>query len=139
MRYEDLASVNAFLNFVSFVLLLTGYRHIKAGRKAQHRKFMLSAIGTSTLFLISYLIYHAKVGSVPFQGEGWSRPVYFAILISHIILAAAIVPLVLTTVFRALKENFDAHKRIARWTFPLWLFVSVSGVVVYLMLYHLFR
>lgn len=98
---------------------------------------MLSAFTTSTLFLISYLIYHYHVGSVPFQGQGWLRAVYFAVLVSHTILAVLIVPLVLITLTRALKENFDRHKRIARWTFPLWLYVSITGVIVYWMLYHL--
>jgi uncharacterized membrane protein YozB (DUF420 family) len=98
---------------------------------------MLSAFTTSTLFLISYLIYHYHVGSVPFQGQGWLRAVYFAVLVSHTILAVLIVPLVLITLTRALKGNFDRHKRIARWTFPLWLYVSITGVLVYWMLYHL--
>jgi len=98
---------------------------------------MLSALTASTLFLISYLTYHFQVGSVPFQGQGWIRWIYFTILISHTILAAVIVPLVLLTLFRALKGNFERHKRIARWTLPLWLYVSVTGVVVYWMLYRL--
>jgi len=98
---------------------------------------MLSAFTTSTLFLVSYLVYHYHVGSVPFQGQGWLRAVYFAVLVSHTILAVLIVPLVLITLTRALKGNFDRHKRIARWTFPLWLYVSITGVLVYWMLYHL--
>ena len=102
-----------------------------------HRLCMLSAFATSTLFLISYLTYHFEVGSVPFQGRGWIRAVYFAILISHTVLAAAIVPLVMLTLFRALKGRFVRHKRIARWTLPLWFYVSVTGVVVYWMLYWL--
>jgi Predicted membrane protein len=98
---------------------------------------MLSAFGCSTLFLISYLVYHYQVGSVPFKGQGWIRTVYFAILITHTILAAAVVPLALMTLSRALKERFAAHRRIARWTFPVWLYVSVTGVIVYVMLYKL--
>jgi len=98
---------------------------------------MLSAFTTSTLFLVSYLVYHYHVGSVPFQGQGWLRAVYFAVLVSHTILAVLIVPLVLITLTRGLKGNFDRHKRIARWTFPLWLYVSITGVLVYWMLYHL--
>jgi len=98
---------------------------------------MLSACIASTLFLISYLIYHYYVGSVPFKGEGWIRPIYFSVLISHVILAAAIVPLALITLVRALKGNFERHRRIARWTLPIWLYVSVTGVIVYLMLYWL--
>ena len=102
-----------------------------------HRLCMLSAFTTSALFLVSYLTYHYQVGSVPFQGRGWIRFVYFAILISHTILAAAIVPLVLLTLTRALRGRFDRHKRIARWTLPLWLYVSITGVIVYWMLYGL--
>ena len=98
---------------------------------------MLSAFGCSTLFLISYLVYHYQVGSVPFKGQGWIRTVYFAILITHTILAIAVVPLALMTLSRALKERFAAHRRIARWTFPVWLYVSVTGVIVYVMLYKL--
>jgi uncharacterized membrane protein YozB (DUF420 family) len=98
---------------------------------------MLSAFGCSTLFLISYLVYHYQVGSVPFKGQGWMRTIYFVILLTHTILAVAVVPLALMTLSRALKERFAAHRRIARWTFPVWLYVSVTGVVVYVMLYKL--
>ena len=98
---------------------------------------MLAAFATSTLFLVSYLTYHFQVGSVPYEGRGWVRPLYFSILISHIILAAAIVPLVLVTLVRAVRGNFERHKRIARWTLPIWLYVSVTGVIVYWMLYWL--
>lgn len=139
MKFEYLSSVNALLNLISFVLLINGYRHIKAGRREEHKKSMLLALGTSGLFLISYLVYHAKVGSVPFTGEGWSRPIYFTLLISHIIFAAAIVPMVIVTVMRGLKGNFELHKKIARKTFPLWIYVSITGVFVYLMVYHLFK
>ena len=132
-----LPSVNAVLNSLSALLLLVGYLFIRRGKVWAHRLFMLSALTASTLFLISYLTYHFQVGSVPFQGQGWIRWIYFTILISHTILAAVIVPLVLLTLFRALKGNFERHKRIARWTLPLWLYVSVTGVVVYLMLYRL--
>jgi len=115
-----------------------GHRFIKRGRMAPHRVLMLTALVTSTLFLISYVYYHAHVGSVHFQGQGWSRPVYFSILISHTILAAVTVPMVIITVSRALRERFDRHRAIARWTYPVWLYVSVTGVVIYFMLYHLF-
>jgi uncharacterized membrane protein YozB (DUF420 family) len=98
---------------------------------------MLAAFGSSCLFLTSYLVYHYHAGSVPFQGQGWIRPVYFTILITHIILAAAIVPLALVTLTRALREKYDRHRRIARWTFPIWMYVSVTGVVIYLMLYQM--
>jgi uncharacterized membrane protein YozB (DUF420 family) len=111
---------------------------IKRGRMGAHRALMLAAIVTSSLFLGSYLYYHWHVGSVRFQGHGWSRPLYFSILVSHTILAITIVPLVAITLSRALRERFDQHRAIARWTYPLWLYVSVTGVIVYLMLYHLF-
>ena len=132
-----LPSVNAVLNSLSALLLLVGYLFIRRGKVWAHRLFMLSALTASTLFLISYLTYHFQVGSVPFRGQGWIRWMYFTILISHTILAAVIVPLVLLTLFRALKGNFERHKRIARWTLPLWLYVSVTCVVVYWMLYRL--
>jgi len=131
-------ALNATLNGASAVLLLAGRWYISRGRIAVHRAFMLSAIITSSLFLASYLYYHAHVGSVPFQGLGWSRPVYFAILTTHTILAAVIVPMVIITLSRALRRRFDRHRAIARWTFPLWLYVSITGVVIYVMLYHLF-
>ena len=134
---SDLPGVNAALNTASALLLAAGYLFIRNGRVAAHRRCMLTALLTSTLFLTSYLVYHANVGSVPFRGQGWIRAVYFTILISHTILAAAIVPLVLVTVTRALRRSFERHKRIARWTLPLWLYVSVTGVIVYWMLYRL--
>ena len=137
--YSVFPAINATLNAMSAVLLVTAHRMIKRGRITTHRALMLTAVGTSTLFLISYLYYHAHVGSVRFQGRGWSRPVYFTILISHTILAASIVPLVIITLTRALRGRFDRHRAIARWTYPIWLYVSVTGVVIYLMLYHLFR
>jgi putative membrane protein len=130
--------INATLNGTSAVLLLAGRWQIKRGRMAAHRAFMLTAVCTSTLFLTSYLYYHWHVGSVRFQGQGWSRPVYFSILISHTLLAITILPLVIITLSRALRERFDRHRAIARWTFPLWLYVSCTGVIVYFMLYHWF-
>ena len=114
--YSIFPAINATLNGTSAVLLVTAHRMIKHGKMAAHRAIMLSAVGTSTLFLISYLYYHAHVGSVHFQGHGWSRPVYFSILTSHTVLAAAIVPLVIITLSRALRERFDRHRAIARWT-----------------------
>jgi uncharacterized membrane protein YozB (DUF420 family) len=137
-QYAIYPVINATLNGTSAALLLAGRWQIKRGRMAAHRAFMLTAVCTSTLFLASYLYYHWHVGSVHFQGQGWSRPVYFSILISHTILAATIVPLVIITLSRALRERFDRHRAIARWTYPLWLYVSVTGVVIYFMLYHLF-
>jgi uncharacterized membrane protein YozB (DUF420 family) len=137
--YSIFPAINATLNATSAALLVTAHRMIKRGRMGTHRALMLAAVGTSTLFLISYLYYHAHVGSVRFQGHGWSRPVYFTILISHTILAATIVPLVIITLTWALRGRFDRHRAIARWTYPIWLYVSVTGVVIYAMLYHIFR
>jgi uncharacterized membrane protein YozB (DUF420 family) len=136
--YSIFPAINASLNGTSAVLLVTAHSMIKRGRMNAHRTLMLMAVGTSTLFLISYLYYHAHVGSFHFRGQGWSRPVYFSILISHTILAVAIVPLVIITLSRALRERFDRHRAIARWTYPLWLYVSVTGVVIYFMLYRIF-
>ena len=137
-QYAVFPALDASLNGTSAILLLTGRTLIKHGRMAAHRLVMIVALVSSSLFLVSYLYYHWHVGSVHFQGRGWSRPVYFTILISHTILAAAIVPMIVITLSRALRERFDRHRAIARWTYPLWLYVSVTGVVIYLMLYHLF-
>lgn len=132
------AELNASLNGTSGVLLLAGFTMIRQGRVQAHKRCMISAFIVSSVFLVSYVIYHIRVGDILFQGQGWIRPVYFTILISHVLLAIAIVPLAIITLSRALKEKFDRHRRIARWTFPLWLYVSVTGVVVYLMLYQLY-
>jgi uncharacterized membrane protein YozB (DUF420 family) len=137
-QYAIFPVINASLNGASTILLLVGRWFISQRRIAAHRVMMVTAVITSTLFLISYLYYHAHVGSVRFQGTGWSRTVYFTILVSHVVLAAGIVPLVIITLTRALRERFDRHRAIARWTFPLWLYVSVTGVLVYFMLYHWF-
>lgn len=140
--YSVFPAVNATLNGTSAVLLVTAHRMIKRGRMATHRALMLAAVGTSTLFLICYLYYHGVVlhwHPFRFQGHGWSKAVYLTILTSHTILAAAIVPLVIITLSRALRGRFDRHRVIARWTYPIWLYVSVTGVVIYLMLYHIFR
>jgi uncharacterized membrane protein YozB (DUF420 family) len=137
-QYAIFPVINASLNGASTILLLVGRWFISRRRIAAHRVFMLSAFVSSTLFLISYLYYHAHVGSVHFQGTGWSRPVYFTVLISHVVLAVVIVPLVIITLSRALRERFDKHRSVARWTFPLWLYVSVTGVLVYFMLYRWF-
>lgn len=132
-----LPALNALLNGVSAVLLSAGYALIRARRRTAHLTVMLTAFGVSALFLASYLVYHSYAGSRPFTRTGWLRPVYFTLLISHTLLAAAIVPLALVTIWRALRGQFDRHRRIARWTLPLWLYVSVTGVVIYWMLYHL--
>jgi putative membrane protein len=137
LTLSDLPTLNAILNGIAATLLATGWVLIKRRRIAQHRACMLAAFGTSALFLVSYVIYHANVGSRPFGGQGTIRVVYFAILISHVVLAATIVPLSIVTLRRGLTARYDRHVRIARWTLPIWLYVSVTGVVVYLMLYRL--
>ena len=137
MTVSDLPALNATLNATSAVLLTTGWILIRRGRIAQHRAVMIAAVCTSILFLISYLVYHAQVGSVRFTKQGPIRAVYFTILLTHTVLAAAIVPLVLVTLTRALRARYERHRRIARWTMPIWLYVSVTGVIVYLMLYQM--
>ena len=137
MTVTDLPALNATLNAISFVLLTTGWFLIKSGRRQAHKRCMIAALIMSALFLTSYVIYHLQVGSVPFQKTGWVRTVYFLVLVPHVILAVAIVPLILVTVSRALSDRFDKHKRIAKITLPLWLYVSVTGVIVYLMLYKM--
>jgi uncharacterized membrane protein YozB (DUF420 family) len=134
---SDLPALNAFLNATAAVLLVIGYSFIRAGQIRRHRAVMISACAVSTLFLISYVIYHANIGSKPFQGRGPIRIVYFTILLTHVILAAAVLPLAVITLSRGLRARFDRHVAIARWTFPIWLYVSVTGVIVYLMLYRL--
>lgn len=135
LTVSDLPSLNALLNATSALLLGAGYLFIRLRRISAHRACMLLALLSSTLFLASYLTYHYHAGSVPYRGTGWTRPVYFAILISHTILAAAVVPLALITVTRAARRRFDRHVAIARYTLPVWIYVSVTGVVIYLMLY----
>jgi putative membrane protein len=133
------AAVNACLNGLSGILLACGYAAIHAGKKNVHKAFMLSAFGASTLFLISYVIYHlGEKKLVLFQGQGWIRPVYFTLLTSHTILAVVIVPLILITLRRAWLERFDKHRLIARWTLPLWFYVSVTGVIIYFMVYQIY-
>lgn len=132
---DQLPTLNAALNGICTILLVLGYRHIRAGRITQHRRTMLTAFATSVLFLISYVIYHAQVGSKPYTGEGILRIVYFTILIPHIILAAAVVPLAILTLRRGLIRDDVKHRKIAKITLPIWLFVSVTGVLVYAMLY----
>lgn len=133
-----LPHLNALLNSTSAVLLISGYAFIRRGRVRAHRTCQVSAVVTSTLFLVSYLTYHYYHGTTRFAGQGIARPLYFTILISHTILAIVIVPLVLVTLYRAARGNFERHRKIARWTLPLWLYVSVTGVVVYLMLYQIY-
>lgn len=134
---RDLPTLNAFLNAGAAALLVWGWVLIRRGRKQEHRKAMLGAFTLSLLFLVSYLFYHAQAGSVRFQGTGAVRTLYFAVLLSHTVLAALVPPLAVVTLSRGLRGRFDRHRRIARWTLPVWLYVSVTGVAVYLMLYHL--
>ncbi len=132
------AALNAALNGTSAILLAFGYSAIRQRKIALHRKIMLSAFAVSTLFLISYLVYHYRVGHVAFQGQGWIRPVYFALLLSHTILAIVIVPMILVTLRRAWLQKFDKHRLIARYTLPVWMYVSITGVIVYLLLYRIY-
>jgi len=136
--YAIFPFLNASLNATSAVLIATGVGLIRAGRRAAHRGVMIAAVVSSSLFLVSYLYYHYHVGSVRFTGQGWIRPLYFGILLTHTVLAAVVVPLVLVTLVRGLRERFDRHKAIAKWTYPVWLYVSVTGVVIYVMLYRLY-
>ncbi len=133
-----LPHLNAVLNTTSAVLLLAGFRFIRLGQIHSHRNCQVAAVATSTLFLISYLTYHYYHGATRFAGQGLVRPVYFIILTTHTFLAVVIVPLILVTLYRAARKDFISHRRIARWTLPLWLYVSVTGVIVYLMLYHIY-
>ena len=132
------AALNASLNALSAILLAAGYAAIRSGKRDVHKAFMISAFAVSTVFLGSYLVYHYRVGHVVFQGQGWIRPIYFALLFSHTVLAVVIVPMILVTLRRAWLERFDKHRLIARWTLPLWFYVSVTGVIVYLMVYQMY-
>ena len=138
MSVSDLPALNATLNAVSAMFLLLGYFFIRTKQVNRHKAAMLAAFSTSILFLVSYLVYHYHVGSKPFPGQGWIRSVYFVILISHVVLAAAIGPLAIATLTLAWKERFQTHRRLARWTLPLWLYVSLTGIVVYLMIYQIY-
>lgn len=138
MAYEIFPVLNAVLNGTSAVLLLVGHSLIQRGKVAAHRACMVAAFAASTVFLISYLYYHAHVGVIRFQGLGWTRPVYFSILISHTVLALTLLALVPTTLVLALRASFQKHRAIARWTYPIWLYVSVTGVVIYFMVYRWF-
>ena len=137
LTIADLPTVNATLNTISATLLAIGYVCIRTRKPIAHRNCMIAAFVVSALFLTSYLIYHYHEGSTPFGGEGWIRGVYFAVLIPHIVLAASVLPLALTTLYFAIRQKFTIHRRVARWTLPIWLYVSVTGVIVYWMLYHL--
>ncbi len=136
MSITDLPATNAFLNGLCTIFLLLGFIYIKRGDIQTHQKCMVTALILSALFLTSYLIYHSQVGSVPYPHHDWTRPIYFAILIPHIILAAVNVPFIIALVWRAYKGEFNRHRRLARWVWPSWIFVSITGVIIYLMLYQ---
>ena len=136
MTVHDLPAVNATLNAISGTLLLIGWFLIRARRIEQHRRFMIAAFIASSMFLVCYVIYHAQVGSVRFTRQGFVRPLYFTILITHVTLAAVVLPLAIVTLSRGLKARYARHRVIARWTFPLWLYVSITGVLVYVLLYQ---
>lgn len=136
MTVHDLPALNASLNALSGLLLLAGYLMIRTRRTKQHRRCMIAAFIASSVFLVCYVVYHAQVGSVPFTRQGFVRPLYFTILATHVTLAAAVPPLAIVTLSRGLKGRYPLHVRIARWTFPIWLYVSVTGVLVYVLLYQ---
>ena len=138
MQVSDLPALNATLNGLAAIFLTVGYVQIRRGRQDLHKRCMLAALVTSALFLVSYVIYHLNIGSRPFPGQGVIRVIYFSILITHVVLAAATLPLALVTAARGLKGQYSRHVRIARWTLPIWLYVSVTGVVIYLMLYQMY-
>lgn len=138
MSVSDLPAVNASLNALSAMFLVIGYLLIRRGKRTLHKRCMLAALGTSAAFLASYVWYHWSIGgSRPFTGQGAIRTLYYVILVPHVLLAMTILPLALITTTRALRSQLDRHVRVARWTLPIWLYVSVTGVLVYLMLYHL--
>ena len=138
MTLSDLPAVNAALNTVSTIFLTCGYLFIRRQRQVAHRNCMIGAVISSALFLTCYLIYHYNAGRTVFRDPAWFRPIYLTILLTHTILAVVIVPLVLTTLYRAARRQFDRHKKIARWTWPIWMYVSITGVVIYFLLYHIF-
>lgn len=137
MTAKDLPTLNAALNALSAILLLSGYAQIKRGNRKIHKKIMLSALVVSLLFLASYAVYHAQVGSVPYPHHDWTRPLYFAVLIPHVLFAALMTPFIVIAVRFALKEQHEKHRKFVRWIWPVWIFVSFSGIIIYLMLYHL--
>jgi len=137
MSISDLPTLNAILNGISFVFLFLGFIQIKKGNQSVHKKLMIFALISSALFLISYVIYHYSAGSVPYPYHDWTRPLYFVILVPHIILAVVMTPFILAAVYFPLKGRFDRHKQITRWLWPVWIYVSISGITIYLMLYRL--
>ena len=137
MSVSLLPTVNALLNGIASILLVLGFIQIKRGNRDTHKKIMLTALAVSLLFLCSYLFYHYRVGSIPYPYHDWTRPVYYIILIPHVILAGVMSPFIIIAVWHALHENFNRHKRLVRWVFPVWMYVSVTGVIIYFMLYRL--
>lgn len=138
MTLSDLPAVNAALNTLSTIFLTCGYVFIRRQRQVAHRNCMIGAVISSALFLTCYLIYHYNAGRTVFRDPAWFRPIYLTILLTHTILAVVIVPMVLTTLYRAATRQFDRHKKIARWTWPIWMYVSITGVIIYFLLYHIF-
>ena len=138
MSFSDLPAVNASLNGLSAVFLVSGFVCIRRKNVVMHRRFMVSAVVTSALFLVCYITYHSKAGRTIFLNPPWFRPIYLTLLLTHTVLAVTIVPLIIITLSRALRQRFDRHKKIARWTWPLWMYVSVTGVIIYLLLYQIF-
>jgi putative membrane protein len=138
MTLSDLPAVNAALNTLSTIFLTCGYVFIRRQRQVAHRNCMIGAVISSALFLTCYLIYHYNAGRTVFRDPAWFRPIYLTILLTHTILAVVIVPMVLTTLYRAARRQFDRHKKIARWTWPIWMYVSITGVIIYFLLYHIF-
>ena len=138
MTVADLPALNASLNALSALLLAAGYGFIRKRQIARHRFCMLGAFLVSTAFLVSYVVYHAQHGSTPFPAHGWVRPAYFTLLVTHVVLAIAVVPLACLTLYRAWRNDFLRHRRLAKLTLPIWMYVSVTGVLVYWMLYHLY-
>lgn len=138
MTFSDLPAINAFLNSLSALFLMLGYIFIRRKNQSAHSKCMVTACCTSLLFLTSYVIYHAHAGRTIFKEPAWFRPIYLTILFTHTVLAVTIVPMVIVTLARALRSRFDLHKKIARWTWPIWMYVSVTGVLIYFLLYQIF-
>ena len=138
MNLSDLPAVNASLNCLSAILLSAGYYFIRRKNQAAHRNCMVAAVCTSTLFLISYLVYHSQAGRTVFREPQWFRPIYLTILLTHTVLAVVIVPMVLVTLSRAVRGRFELHRKVARWAWPLWMYVSTTGVLIYLLLYQIF-
>jgi putative membrane protein len=138
ISFSSLPAVNATLNGMSAIFLVAGFRYIRQKNRAAHERYMKAAVVTSALFLICYITYHLKAGRTVFTNPAWFRPIYLTLLLTHTVLAVTIVPLIIITLNRALRQRFDAHRKIARWTWPLWMYVSVTGVIIYLLLYRIF-